>query len=180
MIRINLAPAADPLRGRGRPRLGIVIVLVAVVLLGVVLGWVRVLAQDEKRLTQTVVATTQELTTLKELLRRTGDGREDFADLTQRIQSIQALMQRRGTTLHILDALLDSIPRDVWITTLEGRGRELRAHGAARSAAAVVDLLASLRASGKFHDVDIVVARQDLGEALDAPLLFEITCRFGS
>jgi Tfp pilus assembly protein PilN len=157
-----------------------VIVLVAIVLLGAVLGWVRVLAQDEKRLIQTVVATTQELTTQKELLRRTGDVREDLADLTKRIQSIQALMHRRGTTLHILDALLDSIPADVWITTLEGRGRELRAHGGAGSPAAVVHLMASLRASGKFHDVEIVVARQDLGEVLDAPLLFEITCRFGS
>ncbi|MGH7332952.1 MAG: PilN domain-containing protein [Candidatus Rokuibacteriota bacterium] len=155
--------------------------LAAFVLVGTLLGWSWALEQEEKRLTQTVVARTQQLITLKAMLRRATGLREDLADLTARVRSLQALMHRRGTTLQILDALLDSIPHGLWITALEGRGRQLRAHGAALSGGAVADLMSSLRASGRFDDVDIVVARQDLGEALDAPapLLFEITCRFG-
>jgi Tfp pilus assembly protein PilN len=178
VIRINLALPTDRPRRGGR-QLGIVIGLGAVVFLGLLFGWVRVLAHEEKRLSETVADTARELTMLRELLEHASRLRDDFADLTKRIQTIQALMLRRGTTLHILDALLDSIPHDLWITTLEGRGRELRALGAARSAAAVADLMSSLRASGRFDNVDIVVARQELGEVLDAPLLFEITCRFG-
>jgi Tfp pilus assembly protein PilN len=178
VIRINLAPPANRPRRSGW-RLRIVIGLGGVVFLVVLFGWVRVLAHEEKRLAETVADTAHELTMLKELLGHASRLRDDFADLTKRIQTIQALMLRRGTTLHILDALLDSVPHDLWITTLEGRGRELRALGAARSATAVADLLSSLRASGRFDVVDIVVARQEPGDVLDAPLLFEITCRFG-
>jgi Tfp pilus assembly protein PilN len=178
VIRINLAPPTER-PWRGDRQLGIVIGLGAVVFLALLFGWGRVLAHEEKRLTETVGDTARELTMLRELLGHASRLRDDFADLTKRIQTIQALMLRRGTTVHILDALLDSIPHDLWITTLEGRGRELRALGAARSAASVADLMSSLRASGRFDNVDIVVARQELGEVLDAPLLFEITCRFG-
>jgi Tfp pilus assembly protein PilN len=152
----------------------------AMVLVGALLGWSWVLQQEEKRLTETVVDVTQERATLKEMLARAASLREDLADLTTRVRSIQALLHRRGTTLRILDALVDSIPHGLWITTLEGRGHELRALGAALSAGAVADLMSSLRASGRFDDVDIVVARRDVGENLDRPLLFEITCRFGS
>jgi Tfp pilus assembly protein PilN len=178
VIRINLAPPTERPRRSAR-RLGIAIGLAAVILLAVIFGWARALAQEEKRLAESVAGRARELTTLRELLGNANRLRDDFADLTKRIHTIQALMLRRGTTLHILDALLDSIPHDLWITTLEGRGRELRALGAAWSAAAVTDLMSSLRASGRFVDVDIVVARQELGEVLDVPLLFEITCRFG-
>lgn len=180
MIRINLAPSPEDPRRRGRrARLGIVVGATAVGLMGTLLGWSGMLAQQERRLTQSVVDTARELTMLKELLGQEGRLRDDSAELSKRIQSLQALMHRRGTTLHILDALLDSIPHDLWITTLEGRGRELRAMGATRSAGAVADLLSNLRASRRFDDVDLVVARQDLGQAGEAPLLFEITCRFG-
>jgi Tfp pilus assembly protein PilN len=88
-------------------------------------------------------------------------------------------MHRQVHTVSVLDALLDVLPHDLWIKTLEGHGREVRASGAAHSAGSVVALLAGLRASGRFGDVDLVVTRQDHGQTPDAPLLFEITCRFG-
>jgi Tfp pilus assembly protein PilN len=151
----------------------------AVVLGGALAGGAWVLERREQRARQAVVEATQELATLKELLARASSLRQDLADRTERVRSIQVLLHRRGTALQILDALLDSIPHGLWITTLEGRGRQLRALGAALSAGAVADLMSGLRASGRFDDVDIVVARQDLGEAFDTPLQFEITCRFG-
>jgi Tfp pilus assembly protein PilN len=179
VIRINLAPTTDRPRRRGQLRPGIVIVPGAVIVLGALLGWSWALVREEKRLTQAVVDTTQQLAGLREMLSRTAGLREDLADLTKRVRSIQILLYRRGMTLHVLEALSSSLPPDLWITTVEGRGRELRALGAALSAGAVSDLISSLRASGRFEDVDIVVARQDLGESPDTPLLFEIACRFG-
>jgi len=178
VIRINLAPVIDRPRPVRRLSLGIVIGLACLVLLGGLTGLSWTLNQEEKRLTQSVGAAAQELAALKVILGRGAGMREDLSDLAKRVRTIQGLMRRQGTTLRILDALLDVVPRGLWITTLEGRGLEWRALGSALSAAAVADLMASLHASGKFNDVEIVVSRQDLGATLDAPLIFEITCRF--
>lgn len=179
MIRINLASLIDRPRRGGRWRFGLLIGLCSVAFLGTLGAASWTLTQKEHRLTQSVATALQELATAKEMLGGRAILREDLADLTKRVRSIQTLMRRRGTTLRILDALLDAVPHGLWITTLEGRGLELRARGSALSATAVADLMSRLHASGRFDDVDIIVSRQDLGEPLDAPLLFEVTCRFG-
>jgi type IV pilus assembly protein PilN len=179
VIRINLAPVIDRSRRGGRRRFGLLIALCSFVFLGTLSGASWTLTQEEQRLTQSVAKALQELAAVKGMLGGGAILREDLADLTKRVRSIQTLMRRRGTTLRILDALLDAVPHGLWITTLEGRGLELRARGSALSATAVADLMSRLHASGTFDDVDIVVSRQDLGEIPDAPLLFEITCRFG-
>jgi hypothetical protein len=39
--------------------------------------------------------------------------------------------------------------------------------------------MANLRQAGKFKEVDIVVAKQDLSKS-PSPVTFEVTCHFGS
>jgi Fimbrial assembly protein (PilN) len=101
--------------------------------------------------------------------------RHDEMQLNKRINIL-----RHELTSHkaLLDAFLDVIPAELWLTSLEGRGLELRAVGSARSARAVANLMLNLRASGKFSEVEIVTSKQDVGKIPPAPVTFEVTCRF--
>ena len=113
------------------------------------------------------------------MLGRAEGAREAMSDLTRRTQAIHELTRGQGTALRILDAVLDVVPPDLSLASLEGRGLELRAVGSARSARAVADFTANLRASGNFKDVEIVISKQDLGKTPPGPVSFEVTCRFG-
>jgi len=79
----------------------------------------------------------------------------------------------------MFDAFASVVPNDLWVTRMEEKGNILKVTGTAFSAVAVSDLMANLRASGKFKEVDIVVSRQDLGKT-PRLVTFEVTCRFES
>lgn len=177
MIRINLAPRVErPLRGLLSP-VGLAATCVAV--LGSLCAWYAALSRGEARLTEQVTALTRELTTFQTALGNGEGSREAMRDLARRTQTVEELTRGQATAIRVLDAVLDVVPPDLWLTALEGRGLELRAVGLASSARAVAAFTANLRASGKFTDVEIVVSRQDLGKTPPGPLSFEITCRFG-
>ena len=78
--------------------------------------------------------------------------------------------------IRVFDAFASVVPNDLWITKMEERDKLLKVSGSAFSSLAVSDLMANLRASGKFKEVDIVISRQDL---VKTPRLvtFEVTCR---
>ncbi len=179
MIRINLAPPVARPRGV-RPSL-VVMTLGAAWLaaLGGLGWWYVALTHGEARLTEQVTILNRELTVLQTMLGRGEGVRQALGDLTRRTQAIDELTRGQGTTIRILDSVLDVVPRDLWLTSLEGRGLELRAAGAARSASAVADFTSNLRASRTFKDVEIVMSKQDLGQTPPGPVSFEVTCRFG-
>jgi len=79
----------------------------------------------------------------------------------------------------MLDAFADVVPRDLWITSMEEKGSQLKLNGTAYSTTAVSDLMSNLRSSGKFKDIDLVVSRQDLAKT-PSVVTFEVTCRFES
>lgn len=177
MIRINLAPPVDRPRGGGAAPMILGAALVA--LLGGLGWWYTALIRGEAHLTEQIATLTGGLTALQAMRGRGEKTRETMGELARRTQAIQELARRQGRALHALDSLLDAVPHDLWLTALEGRGRELRAAGSARSAGAVADFTARLHASGEFKDVEIAVSRQDLGKTPPSPVNFEVTCRFG-
>ena len=177
MIRINLAPPAErPRRARLSP---VALGAASVALLGGLGWWYTTLIRGEARVAEQIAILTRELTALQTMLGRGANTREAVSDLTRRTQAIHELTRNQGTALRVLDSVLDVVPHDLWLTALEGRGLELRAAGSARSASAVADFTANLRASGVFKDVEIVTSKQDLGKAPPGPVSFEVTCRFG-
>ena len=177
MIRINLAPPAEPRRcWRPVPLAAAAASIAAIVAL---VWWYAALVRSEGRLAQEVASLDREVVALREALGRDQTSRDAVIDLGRRTALIQQLASGRDVALGVLDSLLDLVPSDLWLTALEGRGVELRAAGSAHSARAVADFMASLRSSGAFKDVEIVAARQDLGKAPTGPVSFEITCRFG-
>lgn len=187
MIRINLAPP------EGRPRsapaglsfrlpefnFGVafgVVYAVAIVGLG---GWWFQLSTQEGRLHDEVRTKTAELETLKQRVGQAGKIKEQIAELQKRLDAIHELTQTQTRPVKLFDALVDVVPRDLWLTGLEEKGPTLRITGNSFSATAVSDFMSNLRSSGRFKDVDIVVSRQDLAKT-PALVTFEVTCRFES
>lgn len=179
MIRVNLAP---PVVRPPRVRTRFVSVLIGLGYLGLALavtGAWAALAGTEQQLLGEVEAAQRELASIKATLGRGARVREDLAELARRIQAIQDLTKSQAAAILVMDAFADVIPRDLWITSLEGRGAEIRAMGSAHSPTAVADFMSNLRASGKFREVEIVVSKQDLAKT-PSVVTFEVTCRFGT
>ncbi len=183
MIRVNLSPA-----GRARPafqfklpsfNVGLLFLVVYLAALGGVATYWWQLESDESRLTREIDVMNRELTTLRVV---TGQGpqiKAQAAELRQRVQVIAELTKTQGRPLRFLDAFADIIPKDLWITGIEEKGAVLLFRGTAFSTTAVSDFMQNLRASGRFKEVDIVVARQEITKT-PRFVTFEVTCRFES
>jgi Tfp pilus assembly protein PilN len=182
MIRINLTPTGARSRTSFRLRmptlnLGIGFLLLYAGVSGAV-GWYWwTLNAQKTQLTAGIDRGTAELATLKTVIGQSGKVKAQLAELRQRIQVIGDLTRNQGRPIMLLDAFVDAVPPDLWITGLEERTRVLKVTGTAFSTTAVSDFMANLRRSGKFKEVDIVVARQDLNKT-PRLVTFEVTCRF--
>jgi Tfp pilus assembly protein PilN len=185
MIRINLAPVSER-RGRGGLRLpalsfnlGVLFGIVYLVVLAGLGAWWWTLSGERARLAGEVSRGQQELAALKTRIAQAGTLRADVADMRQRVQVIETLMRNQGRPILLFDAFADMLPRDLWITGMEEKNQVLKLSGTAFSPTAVADLMSNLRASGRFKEVDIVIARQDLTKS-PRLVTFEVTCRFES
>lgn len=183
MIKINLLP---PERRAGRrapevrlPRFNLGLLFLIVYLVaggGAALYW-WTLRDEAARLGAEVDRDQRELATLKAQLTDLTRVKAEAADMQKRVATITELTRAQDRPLKLLDAFLDAVPADLWVTSLEERGGLLKVTGTSYSTAAVSAFMANLRRSGKFKDVDILVARQDLSKT-PSPVTFEITCRF--
>jgi len=183
MIRINLSPA-----GRARPafqfklpsfNVGLLFLVVYLAALGGVATYWWQLESDESRLTREIDVMNRELTTLRAVTGQGAQIKAQAAELRQRVQVIAELTKTQGRPLRFLDAFADIIPKDLWITGIEEKGAVLLFRGTAFSTTAVSDFMQNLRASGRFKEVDIVVARQEITKT-PRFVTFEVTCRFES
>ena len=180
MIRINLAPPRERMRSLSTwPQVdlavsfGVATALLAVVLIGS--SWY--LFREQRRLTLETDTAARELTSLQAVVGPAAKMKDHLAEIQARLKVIQALTRDQGRPVLLIDAFADAVPADLWITALEDTGVLLRVTGSAFSPTAVSNLMAALRASGKFRDVDIVVSKRDLDKA-PSLVTFEITCRF--
>jgi type IV pilus assembly protein PilN len=184
VIRINLAPAETRRRrgpGLSLPSLPIGLgllfgIVYVVAVLGVGYSWWN-LFSEKSRLVAENDRTAREIDSLKATLDQGTNVKAQLADIRKRVQVVEDLVQGQGRPVHLLDAFVDTVPRDLWITSFEDKGTSLKIAGSAFSTRAVSEFMNNLRQSGKFKDVDIVVSRQDLSKS---PVLvtFEVTCRF--
>ncbi len=185
MIRINLAPL-ETRRRRGPgftlPSLPIGLGLLFAVLYVLAAGGIGYtwwgLAAEKSRLIAENDRTAKEIDTLKATLGQGANVRGQLADIRKRVQVIEELVQGSGRPIKLLDAFVDAVPRDLWITSFEDRGgATLKIVGTAYSTRAVSEFMNNLRQSGKFKDVDILISRQDLSKN-PSMVTFEVTCRF--
>lgn len=184
MIRINLAPTKKRTHVGLRLtlpvfNLGLLFLLFyTAAVAGVAFTW-WTLSREETRLVAEVDRGTRELATLKAVIAQSAQVKAQLVELKQRVQTLQELTKAQGQSIQLMDAFADAVPADVWITGIEEKAATVKVTGAAFSTTAVSDLMSNLRRSGRFKEVDIVVARQDLAKS--PPLVtFEVTCRFES
>ncbi len=182
MIRINLAPTGARPRAKFRlqlpaPNLGLLFIVVYVLAAaGLGLYWWR-LSSEQTRLTSEIARAQNELAALRTVIGQSAQVKTQLAELRQRVQTIQDLTKNQSRPILLLDAFADVVPADLWITGLEDKGAVLKVTGTAFSTTAVSDFMSNLRRSGRFKEVDINVARQDLAKN-PRLVTFEVTCRF--
>src|SRR5262249_48659481 len=103
--------------------------------------------------------------------------RRERDELEKRLNAIETVARNQARPVYLLDTMADTLPPDLWLTRLEERGPSLRIAGTTYSSVALSDFMANLKASGRFRDVDLVDAKQDLSKS-PRTITFEVTCRF--
>ena len=182
MIRINLAPVETrrmPSVGLSLPpfNLGILFGLLYIVAVaGIGFYWYGLMS-EESALTADVDRLNRELASLKTTLGEGAGVKAQLAEVKKRVAGLEDLTKGPGRSIVRLDSFIDTLPRDVWITSLEQKESGLKLSGTAFSTTAVSDFMSNLKSSGKFKDVDIVISRQAIDKT-PSLVTFEVTCRF--
>lgn len=181
MIKINLAPSRrkklaislPPL-----PGLGLLFGVASLLLtLGIGGSW-SLLSREAGRLQSAITRAQKELDGLKVAIAEGNRFKKEKEDLERRVAIIDLIARLQTRPVYILDAVADTVPRDLWLTSLEEKESRLRLGGSAFSSTAVADFMANLKRSGAFKDVDLVVSRQDLTKS-PRLVTFEIVCDIG-
>jgi Tfp pilus assembly protein PilN len=183
MIRINLAPPEARRSRRSLSltlpsfNLGILFAVVYVVAIGGLGVYWYGLAAEETRLTGEVDRLTREMASLKTTLGHGAGVKNQLAEVKRRVSVLEEITQGQGKSIALLDVFVDTVPRDLWITSFEQKESQLKLSGTAFSTTAVSDFMSNLKSSGKFKDVDIVVSRQAIDKT-PSLVTFEVTCKF--
>jgi Tfp pilus assembly protein PilN len=180
MIRINLAPPSTKRGGGfGLPdfNLGMLFggaALVLVLFLGV---WWWSLSSEIKRLNTEIAENKKQAEQLKVVIAEGQRFKRDKEALERRVNAIDIVARQQTRPVYLLDAVVDQLPKDLWLTRMEEKGTQLKFAGSTYSATSLSDFMSNLKASGKFKDVDIVDARQDLTKS-PRVIAFEVIARF--
>jgi len=184
VIRINLAPP-EARRRRRAPmaltlpefNLGIAFAIVYVLVLGAVGYYWWSLTSKETQVAADVDRLNRDLASLKATLGAGAAVKGRLAEVKRRVDILEDLTKSQGKPIAFMDAFVDTVPQDLWITSLEQKEYGLKLSGTAFSTEAVSDFMANLKASGRFKDVDIVVSRQAVDKT-PSLVTFEVTCKF--
>ena len=180
MIRINLAPPSVK-KGLGFSipafDLGMIFGGIALVLVVVLGGWWWSVSAEINRLNAEIAENKKQAERLKVVIAEGQRYRRDKELFERRLNAIELAARYQTRPVYLLDAVLDTLPKDLWLSRMEEKGTQLRFAGTAYSATALSDFMANLKASGKFKDVDIVDAKQDLNKS-PRLITFEVVTRF--
>lgn len=179
MIKINLVATrrrrAIAFRIPTLPGLGLVVGLIyALAIFGLAGYWV-LLNREAGRLQSEIATAEKELASLKTAIAEGNRFKKDKEDLERRVALVDLIARNQARPVYLLDAVADTIPRDLWLTVIEEKQNQLRFAGSAFSPTAVADFMANLRRSGKFKDVDLIVSRQDPTKT-PRIVTFEVSC----
>jgi type IV pilus assembly protein PilN len=183
MIRINLAPVEArrrmPAMSLSIPsfNLGIAFGLLYAVAVAALGFYGYGLMSEESALTADVDRLNRELASLNTTLGEGAGVKTQLTEVKRRVAILEDLTKGQGRSIVLLDAFIDTVPRDLWITSFEHKEAVLKLNGTAFSTTAVSDFMSNLKSSGKFKEVDIVVSRQAIDKT-PSLVTFEVTCKF--
>jgi len=180
MIRINLAPPSVK-KGVGFSipsfNLGMLFGGIAALIVLVLGVWWWSLSAEIRRLNAEIAENKKQADRLKVVIAEGQRYQRDSMLLERRLNAIKLAARNQTRPVYLLDAVLDTLPKDLWLTRMEEKGTQLKFAGSAYSATALSDFMSNLKASGKFKDVDIVDAKQDLNKS-PRLITFEVVTRF--
>jgi Tfp pilus assembly protein PilN len=140
-------------------------------------GWWWSLSAEINRLNTEIAENKKEADRLKVVIAEGQRYRRDKEMFERRLNAIELAARHQTRPVYLLDAVLDTLPKDLWLNRMEEKGTQLRFAGTTYNATALSDFMANLKATGKFKDVDIVDAKQDLNKS-PRVITFEVVTRF--
>jgi len=178
MIRINLAPPSAK-KAFAVPdfNLGMLFGVAGLGLLLIVGGYWWILSAEIRRLNTEIAENKKQADQLKVVIAEGQRFRRDKEALERRVNAIDVVARQATRPVYLLDAVADQLPKDLWLTRMKEKGTQLKLAGSTYSATSLSDFMSNLKASGKFRDVDIVDAKQDLTKS-PRMITFEVVARF--
>jgi Tfp pilus assembly protein PilN len=135
------------------------------------------LSAEANRLEEEIATAQQQVAALKAVIAEGNRHKAERNELAKRVAVVDELTGNQTRAILFMDAVADTIPRDLWITSISEQNQQLQFSGNAASSTALADFMSNLRASGKFKDVDLVVARQDVDKT-PRLITFVVAARF--
>jgi type IV pilus assembly protein PilM len=178
MIRINLAPPSAK-KAFAVPdfNLGMLFGVLALGLVLILGGWWWSVSAEIRRLNNEIAENKKQAEQLKVVIAESQRFQRDKEALERRVNAIEVVARQATRPVYLLDAVADQLPKDLWLNRMEEKGTQLKFAGTTYSATSLSDFMSNLKASGKFRDVDIVDAKQDLTKS-PRLITFEVVARF--
>lgn len=192
MIRINLLGVPRKTRGRraaaatvsvpgeGSSTVVAALIVVGLLLVGIAGSYMWVQREQEKlqKQFQVAMAENQRLAEVKakyEASKRKADMFE------RRVKVIDELKEAQKGPVNLLNMVADTVNKTdaVWLEAMTDDGKNINFTGMALSADAVADLMANLRRSGAFKNVEIKETSQDPNVKELQAFKFELICEKG-
>jgi type IV pilus assembly protein PilN len=172
MVKINLLPIRVELKKRALiEHIVLLSLCIALVFIGVYFvhhSAVSRLESLKKEIADTKVE-------IKRLTAEAGEiekFKQQKQELERKLDVIKDLNAKRTGPVEMLDELSIIIPEKAWLTSITNKGDTVVLEGAAVDNTTIAAFLKQLQASRHFHEVNLVLSRQEQGQQK-----FSITCK---
>ncbi|MBW8057901.1 MAG: hypothetical protein FVQ86_07760 [candidate division NC10 bacterium] len=176
MIRVNLLPRVSRKAAAGGMRSMLVGFVALLVLAGLGYGWWSVYGHA-RTLEGRIVSMQAELKRLEVVANKVDKFKADKKTLEERIKVINSLLISQRVPVHLLQALNDELPDEVWLNSIAKTGTRLVIRGYSFTDFGIANLMTRLgRTAPLLQEVELVVSEQ--AEVQKVPVKkFEILCR---
>ncbi|OIQ02967.1 MAG: fimbrial assembly protein [Zetaproteobacteria bacterium CG06_land_8_20_14_3_00_59_53] len=164
MIRINLLPYRD-MRRRGQILKYILVALVGLIVTGLLLlasySWTNMELSDAKNSLQGIQL---QNIALKNKIGELSKFKEVQAEVQKKLELVDKLQRGRFRSLQSMQALSESIPKNVWLTRVTDNGSTISISGLGESNRAVSGFMRALEDQKVFFGVSLqVIKRESIG-----------------
>jgi type IV pilus assembly protein PilN len=152
MARINLLPWREELRKKKQKEFSIVVAVTVAVMAGVVFGWQWWYQEliDFQKSRNTFL--TQQISALETKIKDIKDLDDQKKRLIARMEIIQQLQGSRPEIVHLIDAMVTTLPEGVFYDSIQQKGNVLSLVGIAQANAYVSSLMRKLESNEWLKD----------------------------
>ncbi|MDT8441834.1 MAG: PilN domain-containing protein [Desulfuromonadales bacterium] len=176
MIRINLLPVKAAQKKEMLKGQLLVAALTLVVTLGLCgLLYMQVLGKVQEKREQ-IEAKRFEISKLMKTIGEVKQFEKKQAELKAKLDVLAQLKEARTGPVHLLDALYQTLPDEVWLTKFKEGGGNVSLSGVGVSEESVALFMRNLERSDQFRNVELKVTQQNVQGGVKFQK-FDITCK---